>query len=60
MSADHRAGALPVDVQVADVELIAGAFDLGTIVGVNRSRQTVFRIVDEFECSPARDCYDPL
>src|SRR6476646_1022837 len=49
MRADHRASALAVDVQVADVEFADGAFDLVTRTGVDRARETELGVVRDFE-----------
>ena len=47
MGADDRAGALAVDVEVADEELALGPFDLLGIPGVDRSGQSVLGAVGD-------------
>ena len=49
MRADHRAGALAVDVQVADVELADGAVDLVARLGVDRAGQAELGVVGDLE-----------
>ena len=49
MRADHRSGALAVDVEVADVELADRAIDLVARVGVDRAGQAELGVVGDFE-----------
>src|SRR5947209_2051853 len=45
MRADERAGALAVDVEVADEELVLGAADLLLIIGEYGAGEAVLRVV---------------
>src|ERR1043166_6482809 len=49
MAADHRAGALAVQVQVADEELVARALELRRVPRVDRAREPVVRVVRDLE-----------
>src|SRR3984957_10303097 len=50
MRAHHGAGALAVDVQVTDMELLNGAIDLVTRLGIDGARQAELGVVRDFEC----------
>src|SRR5690348_1180720 len=47
--ADHRAGALAIDIEIADVELAHRAVDLLLAGGVDRAGQTVLGVVGDGE-----------
>ena len=49
MRADHRAGALAVEVEVADVELLPGSIEIGLRVRVDGAGETVFGVVGDGE-----------
>ena len=49
MRADHGAGALAVEVEIADVELLAGAVELGAGGGVERAGEAVLGVVGDGE-----------
>src|SRR6185437_2030383 len=49
MAADHRAGALAVEVQVADVELTLRAGDALAVAGEERAGQTILGAVGDVE-----------
>src|SRR5215469_3022712 len=49
MRADHRTGALAVDVQVADVEVADGTLDLVARTGVNSARESELGVVCDIE-----------
>ena len=49
MRSDHRAGALAVEIQVADVELHEGSVELSGGVGVKGSGQTVLGVIGNRE-----------
>src|SRR5579884_1725370 len=49
MCAHHRARAFAIDVYVADKEEPLGLFDLCPIMGIDRARQTVLRIIGQFQ-----------
>src|SRR5277367_4894333 len=50
MGADHGAGALAVDVEVADVEFADGTIDLVLRTGVDRAGQAELGVVCNLEC----------
>ena len=49
MRADDGAGALAIDVQIADVKFPLGHFNFFRRTGVNRAGQAKFSVVGDFE-----------
>src|SRR5215213_811375 len=58
MHTNQRAGALPVQIEIADMKLSARAMELCFISAVNRTRQTKLRIVRDFQCIVVVLCLD--
>ena len=50
MRSDHGAGALAIEVEVADVEAAFGVGDLAFVAGVHGARESVFGVVGDGEC----------